>query len=150
MNDEKTRSVITSPLDVGNEPRVDPDEGSVGYGRPPRKHQFQKGTSGNPNGRPRGSRNLSSLLDKAISKRVTIKEQGGSRRRVSFAEAITMGLTQRALTSDRAARMVIELAREIEARMESQSQAVKGLDELADEDHAILARYVRRDPARED
>ena len=35
--------------------------GGVGYCRPPVEHRFKPGTSGNPRGRPRGSRNRSTL-----------------------------------------------------------------------------------------
>jgi len=42
--------------------------------QPPKHSQFQKGKSGNPRGRPKGSRNLSGLLKDALAARV---EQGG-------------------------------------------------------------------------
>lgn len=40
-------------------PKLDFD---VGYGKPPAKHRFKKGASGNPRGRPKGSRNQSRPL----------------------------------------------------------------------------------------
>jgi hypothetical protein len=38
------------------------DDLKVGYGRPPKANQFKAGRSGNPRGRPKGSRNLTSVL----------------------------------------------------------------------------------------
>jgi Family of unknown function (DUF5681) len=43
------------------------EEYRVGYGRPPLNRRFEKGSSGNPRGRPRGSYQLLTLLERAVS-----------------------------------------------------------------------------------
>jgi Family of unknown function (DUF5681) len=48
----------------------------VGYGRPPRHSRFKPGQSGNPKGRPKGSKSLKTLLEGALSLPITITECG--------------------------------------------------------------------------
>jgi hypothetical protein len=61
----------------GNDQR---EEYRIGYGRPPRDTQFKKGQSGNPRGRSRGSKNLTTLLDQELEMKVVIRENGRQRR----------------------------------------------------------------------
>lgn len=48
----------------------------VGRGKPPKETQFKKGTSGNPKGRPKGSKNIRTILKEQFLKPVTVTQNG--------------------------------------------------------------------------
>jgi Family of unknown function (DUF5681) len=52
------------------------DDYPVGFGKPPKHTQFKKGQSGNPMGRPRGSKDFSTLIYNELGERVSAKENG--------------------------------------------------------------------------
>ena len=55
------------------------DDYEVGYGKPPKATRFRKGVSGNPTGRPKGSRSISSILAKLGRERVKVTTNGKTR-----------------------------------------------------------------------
>ena len=98
-------------------PDNEPDY-EVGYGKPPRQTRFQKGQSGNPRGRPKGSKNLTTLLGDALNEPVIVAENGG-RRRITMREAIIKQLVKRSATTDlRAIKILLDMVRDIESQTE--------------------------------
>jgi hypothetical protein len=71
----------------------------VGYGKPPVATRFQPGQSGNPKGRPKGSRNLANDLAAELDELITIREQGRARR-ITKQRALIKSLMERALAGD--------------------------------------------------
>jgi hypothetical protein len=64
-------------------PSDDKPDYEVGYGKPPPHTRFVQGLSGNPRGRPRGAKNIKTLLPKALNERVVVTDQAGAARSAS-------------------------------------------------------------------
>ena len=90
----------------------------VGYGRPPRHTRFEPGRSGNPRGRPGGSKNLSSLLSEALNEPVIVVENG-RRRKITKRRAIIKQLVNGSAKGDwRGTKILLDIIQDIERRTE--------------------------------
>ncbi|MBV9150758.1 MAG: hypothetical protein JO213_14315 [Alphaproteobacteria bacterium] len=78
---------------------------TVGYGKPPAGTQFQTGKSGNPGGRPRGTKTLVTLLGEVLSQRSGLPRPDGSS--MTQAEAIFFSLAIQAATPDLKAKKLL-------------------------------------------
>jgi Family of unknown function (DUF5681) len=64
------------------------EDGRIGYRRPPLRTRFRRGQSGNPRGRPKGARNLSTVVAAALGEKVAVTENGRRRRITKFEAAV--------------------------------------------------------------
>lgn len=78
----------------------------IGYRRPPKSGQFKKGTSGNPKGRPKGSRNFVTLLEQELGQTVVVNENG-KRKTVTRLQAMVKRMVADALQGDRKAQLTL-------------------------------------------
>jgi hypothetical protein len=111
----------------------------IGYRRPPAASRFKKGKSGNPKGRPKGSRNIATLIEQELQKRVVITENG-KKRTVTRAQALAMKLVSEAMKGDaKCLTVMLDLQRRFGG-----SEAVDGPNLLPPDHEEILANYVRQ------
>ncbi|MEP3856621.1 MAG: DUF5681 domain-containing protein [Porticoccus sp.] len=112
----------------------------VGYGKPPKKYQFKPGKSGNPKGRPKESKNLSTDISEEMSEMIQLSESGKTKS-TSKQRAMIKALCSRALKGNvPAITTLVKLITQAESVRDGQTD----MNHLNDEDNAILARYIAR------
>lgn len=125
---------------------------AVGYRHPPAAAQFRKGQSGNPHGRPKGSRNRprpaqgeqlrSMILEEAY--RLTEIHDGGKDVKMPVVRAVLRSLVTAAVKGEaRAQDMVLRI---VSAGEEMEAAHQRALDEAYDQDaqekHEIIVKIV--------
>ncbi len=147
----RSRPVTPSPTDddlapVSTEsPSPESDTSyDIGYGKPPKHTRFKPGRSGNPKGRPKGSKSLLVLVGKALDEKVVVRE-GGRQSRLSKREVVATRLANKAVGGDhRAIQTVLKLDDTLAADVreaEAQSAATAADAPLDADEQAILDEY---------
>jgi hypothetical protein len=114
---------------------------AVGYGKPPESSRFSPGQSGNPQGRPKNAKNRTTILNQTLNERVVVNDHG-KRKSITKQEAIFKQVVNKAAAGDhRAAQLVINEIRELEARLGSTETGREIIDEA---DQQVFQNFLKR------
>jgi hypothetical protein len=106
----------------------DEREYDVGYGKPPKEHQFQPGRSGNPTGRPKKQPSMQSIIRDVAYHPVRIGGPEGSET-VPLVKAALMGsLQQGAKGRGGFTKAFVEMMRQNDVGMDASDEDVASID----------------------
>lgn len=112
-----------------------PEDDEVGYAKPPRKHQYKPGQSGNPKGRPKGSGNIHKSIAKHAGRKVKVMVDG-EEKKMPRVDVLISAMFNKASKGDvAAARLITSLlavAKELEGGDYEPS--------YSEEDRAVMQR----------
>ena len=130
MNEEQDRADRTSKSDY-----------VVGYRKPPKHTRFQPGRSGNPQGRPKDTKNLKTDLMEELGEKILIRE-GDQSHKVSKQRAVVKTLVARTLKGDaRAATLLTSMMMRL---LETGEGAPDVEEALGNDEHEILQAFEDR------
>jgi hypothetical protein len=109
----------------------------IGYKRPPKSGQFPQGRSGNPKGRPKGSRNFLTLLEQELGQSIVVNENG-RKKKITRLQAMVKRMVAGALQGEH--RSLLTLIEILKRTGRFEDTTIDNL--LPDDYEAILDSYI--------
>lgn len=119
--------------------KLNSSSSQVGFCQPPEHTRFQPGQSGNPAGRPKGSRSFKTELRNALATEVEVQIDGAKQRMSKFRVIFERLMSSASKGDFKAAALIVELGQKIDSESPS---ATNDQIELSSGDQKILDRYV--------
>ncbi len=117
-----------------------PSDDEVGYGMPPRHGRFKKGQSGNPKGRPKGTKNFNTDFLEELQEKILVRE-GGRSKTMTRQRAMIKSVVNKVLQGDsRALAVMFNLANRLSRVDEAEPAEI----DLSAEDFEILQNFAGR------
>lgn len=112
----------------------------TGYMKPPKSGQFQPGQSGNPKGRPSGSKNIYKLLDDIVNEKIQMTKNGKPVK-ISKKQAMLLQATNKAVQGDlKALQTLLPVMAEADNKNEELAKAATAIRQ---DDIEILKQYLK-------
>ena len=115
-------------------------EEEKGYGKPPKKHQFKKGVSGNPRGRPKGKKSFTALFKKLENEKITIQINGKTEKLTIEQAILKRVMIDSVAGKSSSARLYLDTKQTILAMPETEGMSAS---ERNKQDQAILESFVK-------
>ena len=110
----------------------------IGRGKPPADKQFKPGQSGNPAGRPKGSKNFKTDFMEEMQVKIEIAESGTkqiiTKQRALIKRMINAALSGDAKHADMVARLTLSF---------TEVEDAKGNEQMSEEDLALLEAFIQ-------
>ena len=114
----------------------------IGYRRPPEHTRFKPGKSGNAKGRPKGRRNVRTVVEDVLSQRITIRE-GDRTRSLSKLDGVVLTMVNKELKGDpKALPPLIALLRSV--GLINEVPEPTSTEPITAKDSEIIADFLRR------
>ena len=115
-------------------------EEEKGYGKPPKKHQFKKGVSGNPRGRPKGKKSFTVLFKQLENEKITVQINGKTEKLTIEQAILKRVMIDSVVGKSSSARLYLETKQTILAMPETEGMSAS---ERNKQDQAILESFLK-------